>query len=304
MSSVVDEFEQAFQSCVAAISAPTSNYTHDLEEVKTSADQTVQRFLDSAKQMECFFLQKRLFLSVHRPEQMMKEDIDEIKAEIVRKDAVISRFQDKLQQWQGMLSDQPQAVMGMTGGPAAHPLAPPAPHPMIQQHLQQGHQSPGVPQMGMRGPHPGQQMMGQMTGVPHSAPPHLMSPAHQQAQHSPAPQMHMQQQQPHGHMGPQHVMQPGMRMQGQGPTPPHLMNPGARGPMMQPNYGPSPAQHHFMPNQMGMQQQVMPQQQQQPMPQVMQQQPPQQQQQHQAQQSPLAFLERTTSNIGMPDARR
>ena len=294
MTSSVDEFENAFQSCITALTSPTTNYSHDPEEVKTSADQTVQRFLDSAKAMECFFLQKRLYLSVHRPEQLVKEDIDEIKIEIQRKDAVISKFQEKLQMWQAMLSDQPQTPVGMAGMPASgHPLAPAISHPMIQQHLQQGHQSPALLPLGMRAPHPGQQMMNQMAGgggPVHPGPPHAVQQQQQQVLPPPA------QGQPHGHMLQPHAMQSGMRMQ---QSPQHMLAQAARGQMMQPNYvsNAAPPQHQFMQNQMPPQQQ---QQQQQQMPQVMQ----QQQQHQQAQQSPLAFLERTTSNIGLPDARR
>jgi hypothetical protein len=139
MSSAMDEFENAFQSCVTALTNSTTNYPHDPEEVKTTADQTVQRFLDSAKAMECFFLQKRLHFSVHNPDQLVKEDIDDIKIEIQRKDIVIHKFQEKLQMWQRMLSDQPQPATPITQMPssAGHPLAQISPHPNMQQHLQQ-----------------------------------------------------------------------------------------------------------------------------------------------------------------------
>jgi hypothetical protein len=39
----------------------------------TGVDQCVQKFVDIAKQLESFFLQKRLMLSVHKPEQIIKE---------------------------------------------------------------------------------------------------------------------------------------------------------------------------------------------------------------------------------------
>ena len=34
---------------------------------------SIQKFLDVAKQLECCFLQKRLLLSIHKPEQIIKE---------------------------------------------------------------------------------------------------------------------------------------------------------------------------------------------------------------------------------------
>lgn len=39
----------------------------------SGVDQCIQKFLDVARQTECFFLQKRLQLSVQKPEQVVKE---------------------------------------------------------------------------------------------------------------------------------------------------------------------------------------------------------------------------------------
>lgn len=261
MSSVVDEFENSFQCCITALTSPTTNFTHDSEEVKTSADQTVQRFLESAKAMECFFLQKRLYLSVHRPEQLIREEIDEIRGEIQRKDQVIGKFQEKLVQWQSMLSDQPQT--GMTG------------HPLAQ------HMSPAA--------------MAQVRG-PQIMPQQQVIPPQQMMHQSPLPR--------------QHVPPPNMIPAGMSRTP---QMPGARPHMqgtMQPNYTPDmsggPPQHY-------MQQQPpagIPQVRTHMSPAPQQQLPPQQQpvmqpqQQQQAQPSPLAYLERTTSNIGIGEMRR
>lgn len=36
-------------------------------------EQTVTKFLEMAKQMDCFFLQKRLLLSAQKPEQIVRE---------------------------------------------------------------------------------------------------------------------------------------------------------------------------------------------------------------------------------------
>lgn len=40
---------------------------------RLGVDQCIQKFLDVARQTECFFLQKRLQLSVQKPEQVIKE---------------------------------------------------------------------------------------------------------------------------------------------------------------------------------------------------------------------------------------
>lgn len=43
------------------------------EELRTDAEQNVAKFIEVAKQMETFFLQRRLQLSVLKPEQLIKE---------------------------------------------------------------------------------------------------------------------------------------------------------------------------------------------------------------------------------------
>lgn len=45
------------------------------EELRTDAEQNVAKFIEVAKQMETFFLQRRLQLSVLKPEQLIKEVI-------------------------------------------------------------------------------------------------------------------------------------------------------------------------------------------------------------------------------------
>ena len=43
------------------------------EELKTDAEQNVSKFIEVAKQLETCFLQRRLQLSVVKPEQLVKE---------------------------------------------------------------------------------------------------------------------------------------------------------------------------------------------------------------------------------------
>lgn len=220
-SQVVDDFENSFQSCLASVTNQNTNHVHDAEEIKTSVDQTIQRFLDSAKSMECFFLQKRLYLASNNPEQLIQEDITDLRHEIQRKDLVIKRLQGKIEEWKGILHDQ--MPPGPPGGPQMM-MAPGVPgHPPPHPSVHPGH--PGHPEMsGMRGPHPGMGMRGPFP--PGSV---QMRPMMTRGPVPPGPDVHMMQQQP-----PQ----------------------------------PHPPQASHMSQQ--------------------------------TQQSPLAFLERTTSNIGMP----
>ncbi|XP_009322390.1 PREDICTED: mediator of RNA polymerase II transcription subunit 28 [Pygoscelis adeliae] len=74
-------------------------------EIRTGVDQCIQKFLDVARQTECFFLQKRLQLSVQKPEQVIKEDVSELRNELQRKEALIQKHLGKLRHWQQVLED-------------------------------------------------------------------------------------------------------------------------------------------------------------------------------------------------------
>ena len=100
----------------------------------SGVEQTIQKFLDVAKQTECLFLQKRMQLSIIKPEQFIKEvskfivygnkkrgslqllisikvftlfiyqDASELKQELIRKDELIQKHYEKLAQWQAILN--------------------------------------------------------------------------------------------------------------------------------------------------------------------------------------------------------
>ncbi|XP_010001428.1 PREDICTED: mediator of RNA polymerase II transcription subunit 28 [Chaetura pelagica] len=86
-------------------------------------DQCIQKFLDVARQTECFFLQKRLQLSVQKPEQVIKEDVSELRNELQRKEALIQKHLGKLRHWQQVLEDisvQHKKPAEMSQGPLAY----------------------------------------------------------------------------------------------------------------------------------------------------------------------------------------
>ncbi|KAG8197993.1 hypothetical protein JTE90_029387 [Oedothorax gibbosus] len=147
---IVEDFEKAFQDCVAALTNQDLHNARDSDEIRTSVDLTVQRFLDISKQMDCFFLQKRLLLSVQKPEHLLVENIQELSAEVKRKDELIEKYTAKIQTWQNLLNQD------VPGTPRPQP-------PPIQQH-----QPPQVPHPSMQGPTPVQQQ------GPH--PHHMMHP--------------------------------------------------------------------------------------------------------------------------------
>ncbi|XP_013163480.1 PREDICTED: lysine-specific demethylase 4C-like [Papilio xuthus] len=108
------------------------------EEVKVE----VERFIDHARQMEAFFLQKRFLLSAMKPELLVKEDNNELKCELQRKDELLRRHYDKVTQWHGLLADlQGHTVYNkcqqQSAPPALQQAASPMPQPCaVQQSVQ------------------------------------------------------------------------------------------------------------------------------------------------------------------------
>uniref|UniRef100_A0A8C5K723 Mediator of RNA polymerase II transcription subunit 28 n=1 Tax=Jaculus jaculus TaxID=51337 RepID=A0A8C5K723_JACJA len=105
ISTLVDELESCFKACFASLVSQDYVNGTDQEEIRTGVDQCIQNFLDVARQTECFFLQKRLQLSVQKPEQVIKEDVSELRNKLQRKDALVQKHWTKLRHWQQVLGD-------------------------------------------------------------------------------------------------------------------------------------------------------------------------------------------------------
>ncbi|XP_010866158.1 mediator of RNA polymerase II transcription subunit 28 [Esox lucius] len=104
-NTLVDDLEASFEACFASLVSQDYVNGTDQEEIRTGVDQCIQKFLDVARQTECFFLQKRLQLSVQKPEQVIKEDVSELRNELQRKELLVQKHLSKLHHWQQVLED-------------------------------------------------------------------------------------------------------------------------------------------------------------------------------------------------------
>ncbi|XP_042170136.1 LOW QUALITY PROTEIN: mediator of RNA polymerase II transcription subunit 28-like, partial [Oncorhynchus tshawytscha] len=104
-NTLVDDLEASFQACFASLVSQDYVNGTDQEEIRTGVDQCIQKFLDVARQTECFFLQKRLQLSVQKPDQVVKEDVSELRNELQRKELLVQKHLSKLHHWQQVLED-------------------------------------------------------------------------------------------------------------------------------------------------------------------------------------------------------
>ncbi|XP_031632556.1 mediator of RNA polymerase II transcription subunit 28 isoform X1 [Contarinia nasturtii] len=180
---LVDEFEESFQECVHALTKQEASTGVEKDEIGMEVDLTTMKFIDLARQMEAFFIQKRFLLSALKPQLVLKEENVDLRWEINRKDEMIKKHYESIERWKNMLSDtQPQHM------PHPSPQQPPMPAQLNQ-----------IPQGGIPPPHAG--MMGanpmNMPLPSHSGPmPMPGIPMQQQQQHMmQAQQMHMQQMQ-------------------------------------------------------------------------------------------------------------
>lgn len=146
--------------------------TDSKDDVKVEVEQTTMRFIDLARQMEAFYLQKRFLLSALKPEMVVKEDINELRLELARKDELLKRHYDKIAVWQNLLADlqvypkspaqgasgsgvvinngggMVQSPMGAIGGSQTpNPMVMPGMSPAMQQQMQQMQQQQQMQQM-------------------------------------------------------------------------------------------------------------------------------------------------------------
>lgn len=75
------------------------------DEIKLEVEQTTMKFIDLARQMETFFLQKRFLLSCSKPELLLKEENVDLRHEITRKDDLIKKHLQKIGKWKEYLAD-------------------------------------------------------------------------------------------------------------------------------------------------------------------------------------------------------
>ncbi|PNF17082.1 Mediator of RNA polymerase II transcription subunit 28 [Cryptotermes secundus] len=147
---LVDEFEEAFQSCLSVLTKEEVLPTMEKDEIRVEVDHTILRFIDLARQMEAFFLQKRFLLSALKPELVVKEDTNELRQELVRKEELIKRHYEKIAVWQNLFADLQGWAKSPAQGPASsglpngnsgpQPPAPPTgapPQPNMSSNMQQ-----------------------------------------------------------------------------------------------------------------------------------------------------------------------
>lgn len=115
---LVRDFEDSFTTLFGVLANNNCQQSAETEELKLSVEQCVNEFIERGRELEIFFMQKRFQSSSQKPEQIIAEDLNEIKSEIQRKDQLIERFNQKLETWQQILDDN----YPLTQQPSNQPL--------------------------------------------------------------------------------------------------------------------------------------------------------------------------------------
>ncbi|KAL6031132.1 hypothetical protein STEG23_035020 [Scotinomys teguina] len=134
-STLVDGLETSFETCFASLMSQDYANGTDQEEIRTGVDPCIQKFLDIARQTECFFLQKSLQLSVQKPDKVIKENVSELRSELqLWKDVLVRKHLTRLRHWQRVLdginvhhkrpAEMPQDSLAYLGQASANIPAP------------------------------------------------------------------------------------------------------------------------------------------------------------------------------------
>ncbi|ESN99567.1 hypothetical protein HELRODRAFT_176735 [Helobdella robusta] len=99
---LMEKFETAFHDCLTLMAegAPSNTSADaDPSELKLNVEVTFNKFNEAARLMENFFLEKQLILAA---DQDARENIEDLKSELERKECIIQRNRQKLQNWMSL----------------------------------------------------------------------------------------------------------------------------------------------------------------------------------------------------------
>ncbi len=107
-NNLLTQFEKSYAEAMATLTQEDTMYEKSPDTMKAEVDTKVTQFIDAARQMETFFLQKQFLLYAHKPELHLRAESNDLRQEIARKDELIKNHNERLDQWLKMLQDLQQ----------------------------------------------------------------------------------------------------------------------------------------------------------------------------------------------------
>jgi len=86
----------------------TDNLEKDGEKMnvnKSGVDASIIKFLEAAKSLEADFLRKQMYSRVNHPQEVTKEEVDKMRAELAQKEELLTRTREKVAMWANRLQD-------------------------------------------------------------------------------------------------------------------------------------------------------------------------------------------------------
>jgi hypothetical protein len=101
------------QNCLSALTKEDTLTNVDKHEIRADVEQGISNVLQNARAMESYFLKKRLEIATQKPELLIKDELNELKMESMRKDELLKKNYEKINHWQSILSDVQSASTGL-----------------------------------------------------------------------------------------------------------------------------------------------------------------------------------------------
>jgi mediator of RNA polymerase II transcription subunit 28 len=119
-SNPVEKFEESFQNCLTAVTKEDTLTNVDKDEIRVDVEQCLQNFIEQARAMEGYFLKKRLHIASQKPELLIKDDVSELRFEVMRKEELVKKNYEKIAYWQSILADlQSSTTVSGKAGPGS-----------------------------------------------------------------------------------------------------------------------------------------------------------------------------------------
>ena len=105
--SIVERLEDAFIDCITPPIANESSHgiSSSQDETRPSVEHAITKFFDLARETEAMFLKQGALVAARNPETTLKQEIEELHAELRHKDEVLNRYHALLKQWQARLNE-------------------------------------------------------------------------------------------------------------------------------------------------------------------------------------------------------
>ncbi|CAH3125359.1 unnamed protein product [Porites lobata] len=104
---LVSTLESSLQSCVSLFLV-TDNVEKDGKMVdvnQSGVEACIKRFLDSAKSLEADFLRKQMYSRVNHPQEVTKEEVERMRAELAQKEELLKRTRERVAVWAHAFQD-------------------------------------------------------------------------------------------------------------------------------------------------------------------------------------------------------